>query len=94
MISRPGYWTLADEAELELVAEALVDAAFAHRERCLACREAGASCDALRDALAVAVGWAQRRHRLSRAAFLVEAELDRLAELRARAEAVLVGRDA
>jgi hypothetical protein len=89
VVARPLYWTAADEAEVELVAEALVEAAFAHRERCSACRTTGTSCDELRDAIAAAVRWAQRRHRRSRATYLAAAELARLEELRARAGALL-----
>lgn len=36
---RPAWWTLADEAELELLVRELVEAAFVHRERCQACAE-------------------------------------------------------
>jgi hypothetical protein len=88
---RSVWWTAADRAETTLLVHELVRVAFVHRERCPECAEQGTSCAKLRDAVEATVGWHDRRALRSRAAWLAEQEITRLAELRARARALLEG---
>jgi hypothetical protein len=64
------WWTAADAAELDVLVDALMDAAYDHRVRCKVCSTGEAWCDALRDCLQIVQGWQHSRDRLSKAEHL------------------------
>jgi hypothetical protein len=61
------WFTEADWAELDVVAHALNDCAWEHRERCAACRERRRFCPALGEAIDAAIDWSQYRALRSKA---------------------------
>jgi hypothetical protein len=65
-VSAP-WWTQADQAELEVLIDALLDAVSLHREKCKACGPDGPWCEALRDCLKIVVNWRNGRYLLSHA---------------------------
>jgi hypothetical protein len=65
------WWTGADQAELNVLINALVDAAFVHRERCPVCiKEGSAFCKPLSAAIEVVLEWRTGRHLRSKATWL------------------------
>lgn len=70
------WWTPADVAELDLLTDALVDAVFAHRERCSTCRAGGPWCASLRAAFEALLAWRRRRILHSRANWLRACETE------------------
>jgi len=98
-VESPAFWTLADQAELELLVHELVDVAFVHRERCPTCSarhreylETGCSegpCVAISEAIESVIAWRDRRALLSRTIHLrAHQDLDE-APLRAAARTEL-----
>jgi hypothetical protein len=69
-LSAMPWWTRADAAELVVLADALTDAAWLHKERCAVCRERGPWCEPLRDAFDAMLSWRRRRILRSRAEWL------------------------
>ena len=71
----PSWWTVADQAERDLLVWELVRECFDHRARCEEC-QGGQSCTGFREALRVAVDaildWRVGRMARSRASFLRE----------------------
>ena len=65
----------ADQAELDVLIDALLEAVLDHRSRCAICRSGGPWCEALRDCFEIVVGWRRQRLRRSRAEWL-RRELD------------------
>jgi hypothetical protein len=64
------WLTAADLAEIDVVAKALVNCIFEHKERCAACRETGHGCNAVVRAIEAAVDWAELRTMTSKATTL------------------------
>lgn len=60
-------WTAADQAELDVLVDALVRGFFAHRERCRVCAAGGPWCEHARRALDALLDWRRFRLFLSRA---------------------------
>jgi hypothetical protein len=69
-LSAQAWWTVADEAELDLLARELVRVAFIHREKCSTCRAGGPWCPAMVDALEAVLEWREGRVLRSKAAWL------------------------
>jgi hypothetical protein len=63
------WWSVADQAELDVVVHELVRVAFVHRERCSVC-SAGGSCRAMGEAIAAAIEWRDGRVLRSKAEWL------------------------
>lgn len=68
------WWTAADQAELQLLTEELVDGAFNHRDGCPTCRAGDRTCQPIRDAIEVMLAWRHRRILHSQAAWLRAAQ--------------------
>jgi hypothetical protein len=66
------WWTLADDAELDLLVHEFIRAAFAHRADCETCRGGRAWCGPLADAFEGVLEWRRGRVLRSRAAWLRE----------------------
>jgi hypothetical protein len=61
-VSRPSWWTPADQAELDAIVRALVrDYYESHRPRCPVCRAGYPPCPQLREAVELVVEWTQAR---------------------------------
>jgi hypothetical protein len=87
-MKRNPWFTEADQAEIDLVAMALVDCAFTHREHCSRCRELGRFCPPLAGAFGAAVRWAETRALASKAEALRRRHVsEALATLERRAAA-------
>lgn len=73
MTAKPVSWTLADQAELDVLVHELVSRVFAHRERCSECAP-GSACPQARTAVAAAVdvivAWRDGRRLRTRAEHL------------------------
>jgi len=74
----PPHWSSADAAELDVLIDAFVAAAFVHRERCATCSAGGPWCQALTDAFNGIIEWRRTRALRSKAAYLrvLQAELE------------------
>jgi hypothetical protein len=66
----PTWWTEADQAELDLLCWALVDALFEHRPGCDTCQTGYPSCLTVRAAIQPVIDWRQGRMLVSRAEHL------------------------
>jgi hypothetical protein len=64
------WWTVADEAELDLLTRELVRAGFLHREKCSACGGGRPWCPAMVEAFEVLLDWREGRILRSKAAWL------------------------
>jgi hypothetical protein len=64
------WWTEADQAELNILIHAFVDAEGQHRERCETCSVGGPWCTSLREAFEAVLEWRTGRHLRSKAAWL------------------------
>ena len=64
------WLTEADLAEMDVVSRVLVNAAFEHKAKCAACREAGRYCGPIAEAIEAAVDWAELRTLKSKATAL------------------------
>jgi hypothetical protein len=71
---RAPWWTAADQAELDVLIHAFVDAVWAHRARCSTCASGGLWCVPLREALEAVLDWRWSRLLRSKAAWLRERE--------------------
>jgi hypothetical protein len=67
--ARPIWWSEADQAELDVLIDALVGAAWAHK-RCARCRELNSWCEPMREAFEALIEWRRSRGLRSRAEFL------------------------
>lgn len=65
----PAWWTEADQAELDVLVNALVRAAFTHRE-CARCRALNTWCGPMAAAADAFLDWLRGRRLLSRAEWL------------------------
>jgi hypothetical protein len=72
-VNTPPYWTAADQAELDVLVCAFVDAAWTHGERCVTCKTGG-WCEPLREGLDLVLEWRRRRLLHSEAAYLRAAQ--------------------
>ena len=68
-IPAPAWWTDADQAELDVIVNKLVEATLAHRE-CARCRERPAWCPPMEAAFEAVLNWLRARRLLSRAEYL------------------------
>ena len=81
-MKRNPWLTDADLAEVAVVAHALVEMGFAHRERCSVCKEQGSAfCEPRMAAIDAAVVWVERRTLTSKAETLRLLHLNALAAL-------------
>jgi hypothetical protein len=62
-------WTAADQAELDVLVDALVRAGFAHKG-CAACHRLNTWCPPMREAAEAVLDWRRARALLSRAEYL------------------------
>jgi hypothetical protein len=78
----PPYWTAADDAELMVLVQELVDGIYEHNERCSICSRGEAWCAHVREAFDVVLDWIERRRAASFAPVMrmVQNELNRRAD--------------
>ena len=69
------WFTAADRAELDVVARALTDCIWTHKENCSTCRETGRFCPRLAATVDAALDWAHYRALRSKADALRERHL-------------------
>lgn len=63
--NRRPFWTEADQAEWELLAWALVDGSFEHREQCATCTAGYPPCPHIAKAIQIVLDWHRGRELLA-----------------------------
>jgi len=71
------YWSLADDAELDVLLHAFVQVRDRHLPTCAVCRERGPWCQRLRDSFDAVLEWREGRELRSKATYLRLRELER-----------------
>jgi hypothetical protein len=80
-VRAPPYWTAADDAELMVLVQELVDGIYEHNEKCSVCSLGEVWCSHVREAFDVVQDWIERRRAASFAAGMrdLQNDLDRKA---------------
>ncbi len=68
-MSASPWWTVADDAELDVLFDEFVGIYFRHRERCESCGS-GPWCEPMQDAFQIVLDWQRRRRLRSKAEWL------------------------